>query len=291
MYGDWQIGHMPLEDYVQKHNRFAEAMRAQDPSIKVIAVGATGEWSETMLTHCADHMDLLSEHFYCGEKPGVSAHMNQIVQTIRTKAEQHRAYHASLPSLTGKVIPIAMDEWNYWYGEELYGEIGVRYFLKDALGVAAGIHEFARNSDVIFMANYAQTVNVIGCIKTTGAHAAWDATGLPLLLYRREFGAIPVAVEGGRPIDVMAAWVADRTALTIGVVNPLPDAVDVPFTLTNAAITGDGAVWTIAGTDPMLYNVPGEPPRLEIVESPVTGLAATLPVPGYSICLFRLPVR
>ena len=244
-----------------------------------------------MLTHCADHMDLLSEHFYCGEKPGVSAHMNQIVQTIRTKAEQHRAYHASLPSLTGKVIPIAMDEWNYWYGEELYGEIGVRYFLKDALGVAAGIHEFARNSDVIFMANYAQTVNVIGCIKTTGAHAAWDATGLPLLLYRREFGAIPVAVEGGRPIDVMAAWVADRTALTIGVVNPLPDAVDVPFTLTNAAITGDGAVWTIAGTDPMLYNVPGEPPRLEIVESPVTGLAATLPVPGYSICLFRLPVK
>lgn len=74
-------------------------------------------------------------------------------------------------------------------------------------------------------------------------------------------------------------------------VNPLPDAVDVPFTLTNAAITGDGAVWTIAGTDPMLYNVPGEPPRLEIVESPVTGLAATLPVPGYSICLFRLPVK
>ena len=291
MYGNWQIGHMPLEDYVQKHNRFAEAMRAHDPSIKVIAVGATGEWSETMLTHCADHMDLLSEHFYCGEKPGVSAHMNQIVQTIRTKAEQHRAYHASLPSLTGKVIPIAMDEWNYWYGEELYGEIGVRYFLKDALGVAAGIHEFARNSDVIFMANYAQTVNVIGCIKTTGAHAAWDATGLPLLLYRREFGAIPVAVEGGRPIDVMAAWVADRTALTIGVVNPLPDAVDVPFTLTNAAITGDGAVWTIAGTDPMLYNVPGEPPQLQIIESPVTGLAETLPVPGYSICLFRLPVR
>ena len=291
MYGNWQIGHMPLEDYVQKHKQFAEAMRAQDPSIKVIAVGATGEWSETMLTHCADHMDLLSEHFYCGEKPGVSAHMNQLVQAIRSKADQHRAYHANLPALQGKRIPIAMDEWNYWYGEELYGEIGVRYFLKDALGVAAGIHEFARNSDVIFMANYAQTVNVIGCIKTTGTHAAWDATGLPLLLYRREFGSIPIAVEGGRPIDVMAAWVPDRTALTIGVVNPLPEAVDVPFTLTNAAITGDGVVWTIAGTDPMLYNVPGEPPRLEIVESPVTGLAATLPVPGYSICLFRLPVK
>jgi len=291
MYGDWQIGHMPLEEYVKKHNSFVEAMRAQDPSIKLIAVGATGKWSETMLTECADHMDLLSEHFYCGEKQGVAAHVNQIVQSIRDKAERHRWYHANLPSLAGKHIPIAMDEWNYWYGEELYGEIGVRYHLKDALGIAAGIHEYARNSDVIFMANYAQTVNVIGCIKTTGAAAAWDTTGLPLLLYRREFGTIPVAVKCGRPIDVMAAWTADRKALTIGVVNPLAEAREVPFTLNNASITGNGTVWTIAGTDPMLYNVPGEAPKVEIVESPATGISDTLDVPGYSISLFRLPVK
>ena len=27
MYGGWQLGHMPLENYVQKHNEFAKAMR------------------------------------------------------------------------------------------------------------------------------------------------------------------------------------------------------------------------------------------------------------------------
>ena len=42
MYGGWQLGHMPLADYVKKHNEFAEAMRAVDPSITLVGVGATG---------------------------------------------------------------------------------------------------------------------------------------------------------------------------------------------------------------------------------------------------------
>ncbi len=71
MYGGWQLGHMPLERYVEKHNQFADAMRKIDPSIKLIAVGSVGKWSEMMLSHCAGQMDLMSEHFYCGAKgPG-----------------------------------------------------------------------------------------------------------------------------------------------------------------------------------------------------------------------------
>ena len=31
MYGDWQLGHMPLSDYVKKHNRVVQAMRKVDP--------------------------------------------------------------------------------------------------------------------------------------------------------------------------------------------------------------------------------------------------------------------
>ncbi|MBZ0256623.1 alpha-N-arabinofuranosidase, partial [bacterium] len=64
MYGDWQKGHMPLEEYVQKHNRCAEQMYKIDPTIQLIGVGAVGNWSETMLKVCAGHMDLLSEHIY-----------------------------------------------------------------------------------------------------------------------------------------------------------------------------------------------------------------------------------
>ena len=81
----------------------------------------------------------------------------------------------------------------------VYGELGCVYDLADALGVAAGLHEYFRNSDIIQMAHYAQTVNVIGCIKTTKTDAFFDATALPLMLYRHHFGTIPVEVAATTP--------------------------------------------------------------------------------------------
>jgi alpha-L-arabinofuranosidase len=121
-----------------------------------------------MLNHCADHMDLISEHFYCRERDDIAEHVNSRFPTRSSgRRTPIASYRDEMPSLKGKDIRIALDEWNYWYGPHVFGELGTRYFLKDALGIAAGLHEYFRNSDVIFMANYAQTVNVIGCIKTT----------------------------------------------------------------------------------------------------------------------------
>ena len=51
--------------------------------------------------------------------------------------------------LKGKDIRICMDEWNYWYGPEIYGELGTRYFFRDAMGIAAGLNEYSKNSDII----------------------------------------------------------------------------------------------------------------------------------------------
>ena len=39
MYGHWQMGHMAPEQYTIKHNLFADAMRAVDPSIYIVAPG------------------------------------------------------------------------------------------------------------------------------------------------------------------------------------------------------------------------------------------------------------
>ena len=136
-------------------------------------------------------MDLISEHFYCQQKPDLIEHVKSIPDEIRRIADAHRRYRNEFANLKGKNIRIALDEWNYWYGEHLYGELGTRYFLKDALGIAAGLHEFFRNSDLYFMANYAQTVNVIGAIKTNKTAAEMETTGLALALYRRHFGVLP----------------------------------------------------------------------------------------------------
>ena len=126
----------------------------------------------------------------------------------------------ALIALIRRDIRIALDEWNYWYGPFEFGELGTRYFLQDALGSAAALHEMVRNSDLFFMANYAQTVNVIGAIKTTATKAEMEPTGLVLALYRKRFGVTPVSISGvPEPLDAVAALSADGRALTIAVVN------------------------------------------------------------------------
>ncbi len=292
MYGDWQLGHMPLEEYVKKHNRVVEAMRKVDPDFKPIAVGNMGPWSEQMLKTCAEHMSLISEHLYWQDRDDVVSHVSQIAARIREVADAHRGYRKRLSSLAGKDIRIAMDEWNYWYGPNEYGELGVRYFLQDALGAAVGLHEFFRNSDIYFMANYAQTVNVIGAIKTTKTQAELETTGLVLKLYRERFGEVPVRVTGDfRPLDVSAALSSDRTALTVAVVNPTDKVQSFTLKLTGANLTGRGQKWTLTGPNKWSYNAPGKPRQVDIVQSPAAATAARQDVVPLSVTLYSCFLR
>ncbi len=295
MYGSWQLGHMPLADYVRKHIQFAVAMKAVDPSIKIVAVGAVGKWDETMLAEASNRMDLLSEHFYVGERPGLLSHVSQVPAEIRRIAEAHRKYRATIPTLKIKEVPVALDEWNYWYGPDLYGEIGVRYFLKDALGVAAGFNEYARQSDVYFMANYAQTVNVIGAIKTTKTAAAFDTTGLVLKLYRQHFGTVPVEVIGpypAAPLDLMACWKDEaRKVLTVSVVNPTKGEQTVKIDTGKLRLAPTAKLYLITGGDPRLYNEPGKPPAVVIQEKDGVPFGKRLTLPPVSVSLYEVAVK
>ena len=291
MYGDWQLGHMPLKRYIKKHRRFADALGAADPSIRLIGVGSVGDWSVVMLRECAGNMDLISEHFYCGARPGLYGHVEQIPAAVQRIAEAHRGYRAELESLRGRDIRLALDEWNYWYGPHVFGELGTRYFLKDALGIAAGLHALARNSDLYFMANYAQTVNVIGCIKTSPTAAAFETTGLVLKLYRAEFGVIPLMTTSTPLLDAQAALSADRRTLTIGIVNAQREAVEIELELHGARLGGGGTRWQIAGGGPEAFNEPARAPAVVIERARVTDVTDVLPVAACSVSLYALEVE
>ena len=42
MYGDWQLGHMPIENYVKKHNEFAEAILRVDSALSWLLLAVWG---------------------------------------------------------------------------------------------------------------------------------------------------------------------------------------------------------------------------------------------------------
>ena len=289
MYGDWQLGHMSTDDFVKKHNAFANAMRSVDPDIKLIAVGELGDWDRMVLTNCSESMDLISEHFYRQDwhGGGLMTHVKQIPDAIREKADAHRLYRQEIPQLKGKDIRICMDEWNYWYGPHIYGELGTRYFMRDAMGIAAGLNEYSRQSDIIFMANYAQTVNVIGCIKTNTTSSVLDATGQVLKLYRQHFGTIPVAVTGEtRPVDIAATLDSEGKKLTISVVNATWEEVKIPVTLLNGKVAVEGELWQVTAPDDMAANEPGRPENVKISGPAKVSASQALTVGPASINLF-----
>ena len=271
MYGNWQIGHMPIEEYLKKHKTVVDLMREVDPEIIAVAVGDLGSgWSEGTLKNCSDYMSNLSEHTYWQYRENILDHIAQPVNVIRRVAEAHRQFRETIPGLKEKNIRIAMDEWNYWYGPHIFGELGTRYFLDDGLGASAALHEFFRNSDIYVMANYAQTVNVIGAIKTTKTDAEFESTGLVLKLYRERYGEIPVKVSGApAPLDVTAALTRDMRSLTFAVMNPTDSAQELTVSLSGMELGNRAQQWVITGPERRAYNEPGQPRKIDITTSPV----------------------
>ncbi len=313
MWGTFQLGWMQLHHYVIKHNLVADAMWKVDPTLELTAVGDLETinrnhdpeavkknlpWSKGMLLSCADYMTSISEHFYDGRLPwnqagrvDVAEHARLIKQNIRKKVEGHRKMQPELANLKGRRIPISMDEWNYWHREYVYGELGCVYELQDGLGIAAGLHEYYRNSDFVPMAFYAQTVNVIGAIKTTRTAAEMETTGLVLQLYRAKFGETPITLDadfGDR--DISAALSKDGKTLTVSVVNPTNEEVELKLDVASAALAGTGTRWHIAGAKPEVHNTPGKPRVVDIVETKNVS-AQALRVPALSATVFALPLR
>lgn len=303
----WGIGNetwlvMPLAEYLDLHIQIAEAMRQVDPTIQIIAVGGNGfegipevgDWTKSMLTRAADSMNLISEHIYPPSSADLVEHSQKIARAVQMNAEAMRRYREQLASLQGKDIRLVLDEWNYsWENRaQIYGEAGPRYFFRDALGVATGLHEMFRQSDIIFMAN-THPINVHGQVKTTKTAAAIEATGLVWELYRQHFGNLPVAVSstGLTPLDVVAAWTEDYTALTVAIVNPTSSGYTLTLQLKNAQRTGAGRMWVIAHSDPMAYNEPGRPLRVAIEERSLSDISNELSVPPLSVSLYELPAQ
>ncbi len=292
MYGNWQLGHMPIDEYTKKHNEAVKAMRKADANIEPIAVGEVGEWSRKMMENSSDYMSLISEHIYVKELKDVTEHTAQLANSIKGKVDAHRKYRKEIKGLARKDIDIAMDEWNYWYDDYIYGELGVRYHMRDAIGIARAFHEYYRNSDIIFMANYAQTVNVIGAIKTNDTTSTFAATGMVLKLYRNNFGSIPVEISGDMGnLDVFAALTENKDSITVSIVNPTLSDQKLKITLPELGNKAETMKWEIQHPNPAAYNEPGKEPEVDITEENLNIDLNNLPIKKYSVSIYKMSLR
>lgn len=182
MDGFWQMGHLNAEDYSKKAREAAKLMQLTDPTIKLIAAGASNfrpnndphEWNATVLAELRDVVDYIALHMYVGNhqdnyynfvsSPLVLEERTQVVKGM-IQREMEKANRGNRDP-----IYIAWDEYNIWYrwrqSETMSGERALeeRYNLEDALVIAGFLNAFVRNADIVKMANMAQLVNVIAPI-------------------------------------------------------------------------------------------------------------------------------
>lgn len=169
MNGSWQLGHIPINEYIARHNEFYSKMKAVDNSIEIIGVGDNHTtWSRDMLANTK--MNYISEHYYAEryESDPIS-HINSLRKQTEYRVNNHK-------KLNSKVY-MAVDEYAY-----VNAECPSR--LKDGMGVALCLNEFIKNADIVKIACYSSTVNATqGSLTTDKYEAHMQGNGYALKLY------------------------------------------------------------------------------------------------------------
>lgn len=290
MDGPWQIGHLDAVEYGKKALEAAKMMKWQDPSIKLVLAGSSSismptypTWDRTILELCYDHIDVLSMHYYAGNRTddtpsylGLASTLEAYVDTLSSTIKYVKALKRSK-----KDVKLSWDEWNVWYKnmqmdgkwQEAPHLIEEVYNLEDALVVAQWMNVFLRKSDVLEAACMAQMVNVIAPLLTNSDQMVKQSIYYPfkMMATRARGKALDVFVDvptydtattSAIPyIDASASWDSATQRGACFIVNRhLTESIEVTIEVSDApqglrAVNAE----TMYGTDPKAHNTFEQP--------------------------------
>ncbi len=215
MYGFWQLGHVPADQYAIRAQQAAKMMKDTDNSIELVVCGSSSsgiktymEWDRQVLEYLGDFADYLSVHNYAGNAKNDTEDYLAITNSIDRQIEDMDAAcrFVQAKSRSKKRAYLCFDEWNVWYkAHECDGKgkfaphlIEEVYNLEDALVVAGFLNSFIRHADVVKIANIAQIVNVIAPVLTKGDDMLIQSIFYPfeMVSKRREGVSLKVHTEG-----------------------------------------------------------------------------------------------
>ena len=177
-------GIMRPEYYADVYRRYQNFCRRYgDNKLYKIACGPNGadtNWTDVVMKNAAFCMDGLSLHFYT--VPGSWEHKNTATEftkddyietlAIASRMDQLVTEHAAIMDKydPDKRVGLIVDEWGTWFEVEPGTNPGFLYqqnTMRDAMVAAVTLDIFNKHCDRVYMANIAQTVNVLQAIILT----------------------------------------------------------------------------------------------------------------------------
>lgn len=318
MYGRWQIGALPAEEYVKKAVEFAKIMKWTDPSIELVSCGENGwsGWDRTVLEGLAPYISYHSIHLYTGSHdyynnvfaPHLAEHALRSSQALIDNVRYTQ--HIQHP------IHIAYDEWNVWFRRrEAESRLEEIYTLSDALAVSSYLNAFIRHCNTVKIANLAQLVNVIAPIFTNEQGLFLQTIYHPLRLFgeHTQEEALDVYVESDsyalspenaksdwnqgiahlgpfQMLDVTATCDTSGHELAIAVVNrDREQAHSTTIQLTDAATLHASRAYEINGASPDVTNSFEHPNEVAVQEHHLNleGQSIQYTFPAHSLTVIR----
>ena len=301
IFGRHQIGWTTPAGNIDRYRRFAAAMRAADPSIRLLAcgglhLGVDHEWNR-LLNHEAA-ADCQTHHILEGGDVDESVDPGELfgafmAYPIRVAADYRLMRQRMLE--VGIANPrLAITELQLFaayrpkagagaHGHPPRGRIPAPATISEALYLTLIVHESIRLGDLVEMITHSATVNHGGGLRKARqrvwanpvhcAHVmgAALAGGTPLgvrlacgtFSTSREFGHLPV-VEGAPDLDAMAVVAADGQSLYLMLVHRAARSgpIDLDVDLGGLAAAGPAEVLTLAGASLDDENTFEQPERI-----------------------------
>ena len=315
--GPWQLGHKNAEEYSRFALEAAKAMRAVDPSIKLVASGSSNYgadwigWNRTVLQTLRNTVDYIAIHTYIANRENdVERYLGTWQQTVDRYIETTAALIRQVQTGPNpRPIAVAYDEWNVWYRTGERERLEEVYNFEDALAMGMFFNSFFRHADVVKMANLAQMVNVIAPIMTSDKGLYLQPTYFPIVEYGKQRGNValdawvssPTYRIQNRPqaigyLDVSASWNAKTRQLFLNVLNRSRDkAIETTIDNQEGTLSGEVAVWVMDHPDMKATHTFGDDRKLR----PVTRKAAvtieqgsfTYAFPAHSLTILQMSLR
>lgn len=303
IWGDWVRGHSDAETYARNFNRYQSAMKAVDPSIKLIAVGDNDlNWDRTVLRIAGQSMDYLAVHHYYGLAEMKGDPLNLMAHPLAYEAFYQRMKQLIRETVPGREIKLIVNEWNTFL------PVPRQHSMESALYGARLMNVFERSGDVVEMTAVSDLVNGWpGGIIQASRHGIFvTPTYLAIKLYNEHLGTERLATEVEGPtfdsslegrgvpyLDVVATRSSDRKQIFIKAVNTDPTrSLTTKVTLLGGTVASTAMIETLTAPTLSTANGFATPDAVSVKRSEFRGgPALVVELPAHSVSVLTLSVE
>jgi alpha-N-arabinofuranosidase len=302
IWGDWVRGHSDATTYARNFDRYAAAMRAVDPTIKLIAVGDNEmAWNRVVLG-AREKIDYLAVHHYYSYKD-----MGADLRNLTARPLHYERWYGEVQALVEQLPAdrrpaLAINEWGLDLPEPQ------QYSIAGALYAARLMNVFERRGDVVQMTAVSDLVNgwAGGIIQASRHRFFVTPIYLVNRLYATTLGTerLAASVEGptvsttregqGVPVlDAVASRSADGRSIFIKAVNTdLERSVAARITIKDARVAQRATLERVVADSVTAANGFGTPDAVRSTrESIDVRNSFSLELPRHSVAVLTLTVE